>query len=254
MDAEIAELSELIARAERILCFTGAGVSTASSIPDFRGPKGVWQTRSPVYYQEFVASEESRIEYWEFKLEGYPAFRDAVPNAAHHAILELDQVGKLLLLVTQNIDGLHRAAGVPAEKLVELHGTGAEAVCLACARREGMGACLDRFSASRQPPRCSACGELMKPAVVMFGESLDSETLRRAFAAAGAADLVLALGSSLVVTPAADVPLRAARRGVPYVIVNQGITPHDELATLKIDADVSTVLPRALAGLSAPAV
>ncbi len=249
MDGAIVKLSALLARAERVLCFTGAGISTASSIPDFRGPKGVWQTRAPVYYQEFISSEARRVEYWEFKLEGYPAFRDASPNAAHHAIVELERLGKLLLLVTQNIDGLHRASGLPGERMVELHGTGALCVCLGCSRREPMGDCLERFSASRTPPRCGACGELMKPAVVMFGESLDPDTLVRAFAAAATADLVLSLGSSLVVTPAADVPLRAARRGVPYAIVNQGVTPHDELAELKIDADVSTVLPLAIAEL-----
>jgi NAD-dependent deacetylase len=245
----IKRLGELIGRAERILCFTGAGISTGSNIPDFRGPNGVWQTRRPVYYQEFVASEEARRDYWEFKLEGYPAFRDARPNAAHLAVARLQAMGKLHLLVTQNIDGLHRAAGIDQTKLVELHGTGAEAQCMGCGTRERMGSCVARYEKLRTPPRCERCAELMKPAVVMFGEALDAEALRRAFAAARQADLVLALGSSLSVTPAADVPLAAARQGVSYVIVNQGATAHDELADLKIDDDVCTVLPGALSEL-----
>ncbi len=243
---DVNALTGLISRAKRVLCFTGAGISTASRIPDFRGPQGVWQTRSPVDYQQFIDSEASRIEYWDFKLEGYPAFRDAKPNPAHYAIAELERLGKLALLVTQNIDGLHLASGVSAEKLVELHGTGAECTCIGCHRREPMTDCLQRFSVDRTPPRCAACGELVKPAVVMFGEGVNTDDLRRAWETASSADLVISLGSSLVVTPAADIPLHAARCGTPYVIINQGVTAHDELATLRIDADVSTVLPLAM--------
>jgi NAD-dependent deacetylase len=246
VDAAIDKLSQLIARAERILCFTGAGVSTASSIPDYRGPQGVWRTRTPVYYQDFVANADARVEYWEFKLEGYAAFRDARPNAAHHALVALERLGKLCCLVTQNIDGLHAASGAPKGKLIELHGTGREATCLGCRQRESMDSCLDRFERTRQPPTCGACGALMKPAVVMFGESLVAADLNRAHAAAKACDLVLSLGSSLTVTPAADVPLAAARRGIPYVIVNRGATPHDSIADLTIDDDVGSVLARAL--------
>jgi NAD-dependent deacetylase len=246
VDTPIDRLAELIARAERILFFTGAGVSTASNIPDYRGPQGVWQTRAPVYYQDFLASQEARVDYWSFKLEGYPAFRDARPNLAHNALVALARVGKLGCLVTQNIDGLHAASGAPTDKLVELHGTGREATCVSCDRRETMDACLERFERTREPPRCQACGELMKPAVIMFGQGLRPGDLARAQAAARSCDLVLSLGSSLTVTPAADVPLAAARRGVPYVIVNRGATPHDSIADLTIDDDVASVLSRAL--------
>jgi NAD-dependent deacetylase len=243
-------LTELLAGASRVLAFTGAGISTASNIPDFRGPTGVWRTRTPVEYGAFMRSEDARIEYWAWKLEGYPAFRDAKPNVAHEGLVRLERLGKLEAVVTQNVDGLHRAAGTSPERLVELHGTGAEAVCTRCARREPMGVALARFEETHAAPLCVDCNALVKPAVVMFGESLDPETMRRASAAARRADLVLSLGSSLTVTPAADVPLLAVRRGVPYVIVNRGATPHDSVATLTLEDDVGSVLERAISGLN----
>jgi NAD-dependent deacetylase len=247
-DDSLEEVSALLERSSRILCFTGAGISTPSRIPDYRGPNGVWKTRTPVYYEAFIASEAARVEYWSYKLDGHAAFRDAVPNAAHEALVELERAGKLLLLVTQNIDGLHRRAGTSSARLVELHGTNSEATCIACERRVEMASCLAAFERDRQPPRCADCGDLMKPAVVMFGQALDPEALRASFAAARSADLVLSLGSSLTVTPAADIPLAAARHGTPYVIVNQGATPHDGVARIKLSGDVAEVLPRALRG------
>jgi NAD-dependent deacetylase len=250
-ESGVTQVNELVARARRILCFTGAGVSTNSNIPDFRGPKGVYLTRSPTYFSDFLASEEERIDYWNFKLEGHVAFRDARPNATHLALAELERIGRLEAVVTQNVDGLHRAAGSSAERTIELHGTNAEGKCIACAKREPIAACLERFQTSGEPPRCSDCGELMQPAVVMFGQALDPDTLRRANTSAERADLVLALGSSLTVTPAANVPLVALRRRVPYVVVNRGATPHDELATLKLDMDVDDVVPPAVRALGA---
>jgi NAD-dependent deacetylase len=249
LEAAIGKVQELIAGARDVLCFTGAGVSTASSIPDYRGPRGVWRTRAPVYYQAFVSSEAARIEYWDFKLDGYAAFRDARPNPAHEALVEIERRGKLRLLATQNIDGLHAEAGSSPDKLVELHGSGRFAVCLGCERRETMAVCLAGFEATHSPPCCASCGGIMKPAVVMFGESLVAADFARAMEAARTCDLVLSLGSSLTVTPAADVPLAAARRGVPYAIVNQGATPHDSIATVTIDGDVGSVLQSALQAL-----
>jgi NAD-dependent deacetylase len=242
----VAELGALLARATRVLAFTGAGISTNSKIPDFRGPNGVWRTRPPVEYPAFLASEAARVEYWSWKLEGYALFRDALPNPAHEALVALEQLGKLEAVVTQNVDGLHRLAGTSPAKLVELHGTNAEAECLDCKRREPVRRSLEAFEKTREPPRCTACAGLMKPAVVMFGQALNLDDLARAHAAARNADFVMSLGSSLVVTPAADVPLLAVRRNVPYVIVNQGATAHDAIATFNIDGDVSEVLPAAL--------
>jgi NAD-dependent deacetylase len=244
--SELEHLVSLLARAERVLAFTGAGVSTASKIPDFRGPDGVWRTRTPVEYPEFLRSEAARIEYWSWKLESYPAFRDARPNAAHHALVALERRAKLESVITQNVDGLHRLAGTSRERLVELHGTNSEADCLACGMNEPIARSMLHFAETGEPPRCTQCSGLMKPGVVMFGQALEPEELTRANAAASRADLVLALGSSLVVTPAANVPLVALRRRVPYVIVNRGATPHDVLATFTIDADVSEILPLAV--------
>jgi len=241
--SDLDRLRELLRGAKRVLAFTGAGMSTGSGIPDFRGPAGVWQKRTPVYYQEFIADEDARREYWEYKLENWVAFRDAKPNAAHRALVELERRGTLECLVTQNIDGLHQAAGTGRDRLIELHGTNAEVECVDCKRRESPERCMTEFERTREPPTCAACGALMKPAVVMFGQALDMGLLGAAMRAAERADLILALGSSLVVTPAADVPLAGARRGTPYVIVNRGETPHDRLATLCIDDDVVSVLP-----------
>jgi NAD-dependent protein deacetylase/lipoamidase len=246
----ITELTALLKRARRVLAFTGAGISTGSGIPDFRGPKGVWQTRAPTYYQDFIASERARCEYWEFKLESWHVFRDARPNEAHLALVELERIGKLEALVTQNVDGLHQAAGTSQKLLIELHGTNSEVECIGCGKREPPQRSMDDFAASRRPPRCLGCDGLMKPAVVMFGQALVPEHLERAREAAESADLILALGSSLVVTPAANIPLFGAQRGTPYVIVNQGETPHDEVATLRIDDDVGKVLAPAVAALT----
>jgi NAD-dependent deacetylase len=245
------ELVRLLRRARRVFVFSGAGVSTASNIPDFRGPQGVYRTSSPVYYQEFVADEAQRKEYWEFKLASYRAFADAKPNAAHESLVELERLGRLSLLVTQNVDGLHQAAGTTRERLIELHGTNAEVECDVCGVREAPERCMSAFEANREPPTCLECGGLMKPAVVMFGQTLDMALLARAERAAKSADLVLSLGSSLVVTPAADLPLVGARAGAPYVVVNQGSTPHDALATLLIAADVGEIMSQALAALKA---
>lgn len=246
--ASLERLAELLRRARRVLVFTGAGLSTGSGIPDYRGPQGVWQTRQPVYYDDFVAREAARLEYWEYKLEGWRGFRDAQPNAAHRAIVELERAGALEAVVTQNIDGLHARAGTSPERLVELHGTNLEVECLACGGRSDPAPHFEAFARERRVPRC-ACGGVLKPATIMFGQRLRPETLERAMLAAERADLVVALGSTLSVYPAASVPLVAAERGVPYVVVNRGPTDHDGLAqlTLRLEGDVTELFPEAVA-------
>ena len=241
-------LASLISESERILVFTGAGISTGSGIRDFRGPQGVWQTRQPVYFEDFIASEAARIEYWDQKLEAWPSFRDAQPNPAHEAIAALDHAGKLLMVVTQNIDGLHARAGIPAGRLVELHGTGGRIECLSCHELTDPGPHFDAFARTRRPPACR-CGGLLKPATISFGQSLRDDDLRRAAHAAATCDLVLALGSTLSVYPAASFPLAAARRGVPYAIINRGPTEHDRqpALTLRLEGDVVEILPPAVA-------
>lgn len=244
--ASVAELVRLLQEARRVFVFTGAGISTRSNIPDFRGPRGVYKNRSPVYFQEFIASEQSRREYWAFKSEGYSAFRDARPNAAHLALVSLEKLGKLSLIATQNVDGLHQLAGTSSERLVELHGTNQSVECVDCGEQEPPERCMSDFGASGEPPKCLACGGWMKPAVVMFGQGLDLGRLRKAQACSRAADLVLSLGSSLVVTPACDLPLAGVQAGAKYVIINQGATPHDRLATLRIEGDVVDYLAAAV--------
>jgi NAD-dependent deacetylase len=238
---------ELLRRAKRILIVSGAGLSTASGIPDFRGPNGVWTRRRPVYYDDFMSSEAARIEYWDFKLESWEIYRSAVPNAAHHAIVDLERAGRIHAVVTQNVDGLHRVAGTSPALLVELHGTDRLVECQTCHETSDPAPHFARFAATRQAPRC-ACGGILKPATISFGQPLRYADLERAQSAAAHSDLVVALGSTLSVYPAAAIPLLAASRGVPYIIVNRGPTEHDEhpSVTLRLDGDVTTILPSAV--------
>ncbi|HXI30008.1 MAG TPA: Sir2 family NAD-dependent protein deacetylase [Vicinamibacterales bacterium] len=241
-------LVERLRAATQILIFSGAGVSTASGIPDFRGPNGVWTRRRPVYYDEFLASEAARVEYWDYKLETWDIYQQAQPNAVHHAVVALERADKLLAVVTQNVDGLHRRAGTTAQRLVELHGTDLVVECQTCHASSQPMAHFNRFRATRSAPRCE-CGGLLKSATISFGQSLRPADVDRAAAAARRADLVVALGSTLSVYPAASIPLIAAERGTPYVIVNRGATDHDghDAVTLRLDGDVTEIFPDAVA-------
>jgi NAD-dependent protein deacetylase/lipoamidase len=244
----MSDLVELLGAARRILVFTGAGISTGSGIPDFRGPQGIWKSRAPVYFDEFMASEDKRIEYWSFKLEGRAGFESARPNPAHTAIVELERLGRVEALVTQNIDGLHQAAGTSEDLLVEVHGTNRWVECVECGERSDPGPAFAWFMAHRKTPLCR-CGGFLKSATISFGQALRPDVLARGFRAAEQCDLVLALGSTLSVHPAASIPLRAAERRVPYVIINRGPTDHDELCTLRLEGDVVEILPPAVAAL-----
>ncbi|HYM23070.1 MAG TPA: Sir2 family NAD-dependent protein deacetylase [Vicinamibacterales bacterium] len=226
---------------------TGAGISTASGIPDFRGPGGVWTRRRPVYYDAFMSSEAERVEYWDFKLETWTIYKAARPNAVHHAIVALERADKIVAVITQNVDGLHRAAGTSPGRLVEVHGTDLLVECQRCHATTDPGPHFAAFAATRQPPVC-ACGGLLKPATISFGQQLSPDSLERANRAAGDADLVVALGSTLSVYPAAAIPLIAAERGVPYVIVNRGPTDHDghPAVTLRLEGDVTGIVPEAV--------
>jgi NAD-dependent deacetylase len=248
MQMEINKLAEYLRQSKRILIFTGAGISTGSGIPDFRGPDGVWKRRQPVYYHDFMRSEAARIEHWDFKLEGWAAFRDAKPNATHEAIVRLERVGKVEAVVTQNIDGLHSRARTSDEKLIELHGTNSLVECQRCGQKSDPEKHFESFRQTKKPPLCE-CGGFLKPATISFGQNLRSDDIERAERAAKAADLVVALGSTLSVYPAANIPLLAASRGVPYIIINRGPTDHDELpeVSLRIEGDVAEFFPAAVA-------
>ena len=240
-------LVELLRSSQAIVFLTGAGISTASGIPDFRGPGGLWTRRKPVYYDDFMASEPARIEYWDYKLESWEIYRQAQPNAVHHAIAALERAGKIVAVLTQNVDGLHRRAGTTPERLVELHGTDLIVECQRCHATSDPIPHFETFRQTRRPPVCD-CGGILKAATISFGQSLRPADLDRAAAAVRKADLMIALGSTLSVYPAASLPLLAAQRGTPYVIVNRGATDHDGHAsvTLRLDGDVTEIIPLAV--------
>ncbi len=240
-------LSQLIGSSERIVVLTGAGISTASGIPDFRGPNGIWKDVRPVYYERFLRDARGRKEYWRQKAMAEPVMQAAEPNAVHYSCVDLEQSGRLDTVITQNIDGLHSDAGLSHERLVEVHGTGREAVCLSCGDRSAIGPHIDAFGETGEPPVC-ACGGFIKPATISFGQPLDPAAIQRATDAVDRSDLLIALGSTLGVYPVADLPLRAVGRGVPYVIVNIGATGHDSLPglTLRVEDDVTTVFSQAV--------
>jgi NAD-dependent deacetylase len=235
----------LIAGAGRIVVLTGAGISTDSGIPDFRGPQGVW-TKDPAAQRssniaDYVADREVRKRVWQMRLAS-PAWT-AEPNAGHLALVELERQGRLHALVTQNIDGLHQLAGNDPASVVELHGTMREVMCLDCGDRGPMEPVLDRLRAGEDDPDCRRCGGLLKSATVSFGQSLVAEDLRRAHRAATECDLLLAVGSTLTVSPACDLVLVAARAGAGVVIVNAQPTPYDSVAGAVVRAPISDVLP-----------
>lgn len=247
-DSGVSSLVVEWVRAGSALVFTGAGMSAASGIATFRGPSGLWTRFKPVYFDEFMANEEARLRHWEYKLETWTSFRDARPNNGHLALAELDRLGWVELLVTQNIDGLHLTAGHSPDKVVELHGTNAWVECVACGARTRPDPVFEEFRLSRRAPLCS-CGGFLKPATVSFGQAMPAGPLSKAAQAAQQCRLVLAVGSTLEVTPAASIPLLAKTSGAFYAIVNQGPTAHDHLADLRLDGDASQILKAVLAEL-----
>jgi NAD-dependent deacetylase len=233
--------AELLARSRRGIVFTGAGVSTESGIRDFRGPNGLWKQYDPYKTADIRYFMEDPARYWTIALERWRTYKEAHPNPGHYAIAAMEEAGHVGAVVTQNTDGLHAAAG--SRTVIELHGNGREVVCLDCGGREPRGAVQARLE-TEMPPRCRLCGgTFIKPAVVFFGEALPQAALVEAYARAAAADLVLVVGSSLQVYPAADIPLEAMRAGAPMIIVNEEPTPFDELAQVVIRAKSGAVLP-----------
>lgn len=235
-----AVLAEMVAAAESVVIFTGAGISTESGIPDFRGPNGLWTKITPIYYDEFVASETARREDWKRRF----AFRDQIaavePNVAHHAIARLVAEGKVSAVITQNIDGLHQRAGVPDDRLIELHGNATFATCLDCGTRMELDAAEAAIAASGHAPRC-ACGGLIKAAVISFGQAMPSREMSRAEEAIQQADLFVAVGSSLTVQPAATLPMIAKYEGARLIVVNAEPTPLDGLADRVLRGSIGVV-------------
>jgi len=244
----IAEGRRWIAEASRIAGFTGAGISTESGIPDFRSPNGVWARNRTVYFDEFLRSEEDRIEYWRQKVEAWPEMRDAQPNPGHYAFAQLARQGKLIAMITQNIERLHQRSGLEPELVLELHGTTTEAACLSCGARISSDEACERVHKGELAPQCRECGGLLKPATISFGQPMPVEVLRKAERAARECDLFLAVGSSLVVQPAASLPLIAKHPGARLIIVNRTETPLDEIAGLVLRGETGKVLPELVGG------
>jgi NAD-dependent deacetylase len=246
-DADVDALVDLIEASSRLVVMTGAGVSTAAGIPDFRGPNGVW-TKDPASerlfdYATYLDEPDVREEVWRRRAE-HPAW-SAAPTDAHVALAGLFHAGRLDWVITQNIDGLHQAAGIPRERVVEVHGTLHEVECVACKARTPMPDVLQRVTAGDSDPRCVSCGGIQKSATISFGQSLDPQVMQQAHNAAVNADLFLVCGSSLVVHPVALLPRTALNVGARLAIINQGDTPYDALATFRSDADVGVLLKAA---------
>src|SRR5437870_3325376 len=236
------ELAALWRQARRVVVLTGAGLSTASGIPDFRSPGGRWERYRPVPYPEFLADEEARERYWRYKGETWQLIRAAEPNAGHRALADLALAGRVELLVTQNVDGLHERSGFPPERLVNIHGTDSAVECMACHRRAPRAVAQAAWEAGTAVP-CCACGGPWKPATISFGQQLVAADLERALDAAAACDLFVAAGTSLVVGPVNQMLPVAREAGARTAIVTASETPYDAAADVRIAAPVERVLP-----------
>jgi NAD-dependent deacetylase len=227
---QLDEFASRLGRSKAIVFFTGAGISTESGVPDFRSPGGVWTKYQPVLFQDFLASESARVQHWRLKKATYELFKTVQPNIAHHAICEYEKRGQLLGLITQNIDGLHKLAGISEEKLVELHGTDRLVTCLSCGKRYEPAHVYEDLPEDFTAPRCGDCGGLLKSANVSFGQSMPPAAMQRAQLWSEQAEIFVVVGSSLQVQPAASFPVIAKRNGALLAIINRDPTPLDDLA------------------------
>ena len=247
MEKKTDQVAGMIAKAGKVVVFTGAGISTESGIPDFRGPGGLWTKYDPDDFtiDKFLGSKAQRKKMWERLREG-GLMEEAKPNAAHYAIVELERMGKLSALVTQNVDNLHQKAGSNPALIRELHGNMQMLICLNCRRRYPISLIKERYADSENIPTCDYCRGILKPDVIFFGEALPQQTLAQAMREAGECDLMLVIGSSLVVYPAAYVPVQAKQAGADVVIINKGPTEQDHIADVRIDASAGETMTRIL--------
>jgi NAD-dependent deacetylase len=244
--AKVEDLKRMIAQAGNVVAFTGAGISTESGIPDYRSPGGIWTKMRPIEFGEFLGSAEARRESWRRKFASHEMMQCATPNAGHRALARLVRDGKMTAIVTQNIDGLHQASGVPDDKVIELHGNATYAGCLDCRRRYELDWVREIFAIDERLPLCTACGGIIKTATISFGQAMPEPEMERAREVTLAADLFIVLGSSLVVYPAAGFPIMAKQNGSRLVIVNREPTDQDEMADLVIHAEIGSTMSRAV--------
>ena len=245
-------VADWIKTARSVVAFTGAGISTESGIPDFRSPGGVWANSTPVLYQDFVRSAAARQEAWRQKAVAFREFRDCGPNQGHSLLAQWESRGLLRGLVTQNIDGLHQRAG--SRRVLELHGTALEVVCLECGARYPSAPLMDRYELERHPPECERCQGMLKHATISFGQPLDDEVWRESLSLCAMADVLLAIGSSLVVEPAASLPRAAAQADAKLVIINRDPTPLDSRAAVTLRASIGQTLAAINEALERPGV
>ena len=245
-DSLVKKLAEFVLESRKIVVLTGAGISTESGISDYRSKGGLWDRFQPVTIQEFIASEERRKEYWQQKMELYESLKSAKPNLGHRAIAEMETIGKLRGLITQNIDGLHQMAGTNPEKIAELHGTNRETICLSCGVLESWEEVYERLKAADVSPLCESCGGLLKPNTISFGQALNPDLLQRAVEWSRDCDFFLAVGSTLIVEPAASLPRLAKRGGAKLAIVTLSETPLDDAADIKINSSIGSTLHAAM--------
>ena len=247
---DVAAAARVLAECRQLLIYTGAGISTESGIPDFRGPSGIWKTADPADFtlERYLGNAEFRNEAWERRFTS-TMLRDAVPNAAHGAVTHLWKAGRVIGVVTQNIDGLHQASGLPPDAIAELHGNAHGIMCTGCDSQPSMDATRARWDAGDRDPKCEDCGAVLKSTTVYFGESLPQREFARASLWAAMADGVVAIGTTLAVYPAAYVPMEVAGRGEPFVIVNQGETEEDRAATVRLEGPAGTIMPALVAAL-----
>lgn len=249
MEDLIKRAAALIRGAKNVVAFTGAGVSTESGIPDFRSPGGIWEKYQPVYFDDFLSREEARREYWLRSRETYPVLRDAKPNPTHLALAELEKMGRLDCIITQNIDRLHHKAGNSAARIIEIHGTVAHAVCLDCGQTVDRDEIQKRLEkdVELQAPRCGSCNGPLKDATISFGQPMPEKEMAEAGQRAQHCDVMLTLGTSLVVYPAAYLPQQAKQAGAGLIIINREPTPLDHLADVVMNAKTGAAMERIVA-------
>ncbi|MGB3307965.1 MAG: Sir2 family NAD-dependent protein deacetylase [Thermomicrobiales bacterium] len=236
------QLVDIVAASQRMVVFTGAGISTESGIPDYRGPNGVWARNAIPSIETIDTSDTAQRAHWEFRRENYPIMVARQPNEGHRALARFERAGRLLAIITQNIDGLHQKAGNQPDRVIELHGSTHRLRCMNCGREYDGLAIQQRLEAGEEAPRCEVCGGPLRSATILFGEPLPAEALRKAVAVSQACDLMLVVGSSLVVNPAARLPAIAKQQGARLVILNRTPTPLDSIADLHLEAEAGPTL------------
>ncbi len=242
MSDSVEHLSNLIDEAKSIVILTGAGISTESGVPDFRSPGGLWEQFRIVEYDEYISSEEARIEDWHRRFYMADQIGQVEPNIGHTKIADWINMGKCECLVTQNVDGLHHRGGAPMDKIIEIHGNATTASCISCGKQHSIELCRTLFEATGESPKCQSCDGLVKADIVMFGESMPVEKTAKAFQIAESADLFIAIGTSLVVNPAAGLPLHAKHNGSKFAIINRDPTELDRFADCVVNSEIGTVM------------